>query len=87
MEASLPLSQCQLRHWIHLGPEYADGDKLISSSKKNTLPRKHKVKYLNDFDKDKFPSSSLAPAWWLGGSKIGWKLDWVKAGSALSHQN
>ena len=63
-----PFIGCLPRHWVHLGPEYTP---VISSSgaltgemkagtRKNTVPRKNKVRFLKLFDAERFGTSISA---------------------------
>lgn len=52
-----------LRHWVHLGPEYqaagASGE-MKAATRKNTVPRKYKVRFLKLIDGDRFGTSFSA---------------------------
>lgn len=65
-----PATHCQwgwhypVRHWVHLGPEYAetkDGFKCVN--KKNIVPRGPKLKWLAAMDPHKFPTRDWVQDW------------------------
>lgn len=52
----LRLFQC-LRHWVHLGADFAEGGQKCTG-KKNSVPRAEKLRWLKSINEDKFAQSA-----------------------------